>query len=1244
METRKATPGAPARGRLRQIAVTATAVTIGLGLLALLAVWLFLASLDTVPVRTWLSGQIRQATGLNVSWESARISTRGKVHLSGVRVANAPPWAVHVEDLVSIADAQIDVAPTALLAGRIRVSRLALRDVRASWVRGPQGSNLDMFATGDAPAIRDRPWSITGPQGMDVRIERMSVEDLSLAVVDIAQDGAVSLIDLSSIAASGDLSLAPDGAIGGRLALLGPEGGVPLRFLPAAPGATAAGGHILLDAGIRVIDGTATTHVRLGVVDQSLSDRLPSAFGAIVLDATAANDPAGLRIDISALDLLDGAVTGRLAARVGATDGTAHVREGTIQIDIPALPEPLLAMLPIRLDGPGQLDLAIRELGIRPSSPFVQPGGSVTLAGDLGHLVMVAGPRTLTLEAVHPDLVLSPGPDATAVLSGAVQTNRITLTNGLTPEVDIVDATVGLEGTLRANEASDVALVLAARAFDAQAPSARIALRDVALRIAVPLDGALPRRGEATLTIGPSQALLGQRAMPIPASRLDATLDDVVIDGDSPARSTGTVALSGRVGSWAMDAGAVKDPEGADVRLVLSTPSLALLQPLMAPVARAVDWHQAGANVRIAGRLGLPNTGKKSQEQAVHADLSFDVSATNVHVRQHGHGFRFPATHMDGTIRIGPAPLDVRATLAIDRPTVDGRNAPFGLAGNVAVDLSTSRPSLSARLRTTGSADPMHTDLDLQWMSGDKSLRWTVDAVLRDPGPFARLFADMPAGLTDLTNARLDLKSTGRLTGVVRHMDGAMPILYRDAVERARGSAALEALVTTGGDGPTVQDGTIRVDIDADTDTRQLRAHLDFPSAEMPSGTGRFRVADLTADVQLAATGMPDRGRVEVEGTLAIGSVTQNDADLAWPIGDLSLSIGGRLDRLASLRIDRMTLDNSRSGTHLEALAAVDLPEVPGGRRALAAEGIDRIVGRQAIAVEGTVVQDLARIAAPPETFAGTGTVRIPFRLESGDWTVYRVDAMVTSTNVSIRMPGLPLEIDGLNGHTPITEAIAVAPDGTISLVKGDGSDAWARVLFADQHPFLAGSTDVSMRRLTTGPLTLGPVAGNLRITGNSLRLDQMEAAWRGGRATGQLILDLVPGDIGVGFRGNVTGIRAGGSDEMLDANAALTASLGRMDVEGRIHLNRVGRDHVKDLLDAVDPWSENAAINRIRKLLTWGYPKSVQVEVRHNTLAATVSLGGIASVVRIDPIRGVPVAPLLRRYVGPMIPVGGKP
>jgi hypothetical protein len=467
-----------------------------------------------------------------------------------------------------------------------------------------------------------------------------------------------------------------------------------------------------------------------------------------------------------------------------------------------------------------------------------------------------------------------------------------------------------------------------------------------------------------------------------------------------------------------------------------------------------------------------------------------------------------------------------------------------------------------------------------------------------------------------------------------------LPALPADPVQSLRGDAALAFLLK----GLKVTSGEIRVDVPelgvtSRIDAREAEVEASLvlaqPSLAVKSGTQAFAASTIAAEARVR---LPrDQGFRQATVSLS-ASVAEASQDLWAPYPVKGLALSARADVSPGvLRLDKLVLDHPGGGTRLELSADAEAAS-SGNTGAGDAGGTLR---PRSLRIEGSLDQDLGAINGAPDTFHGKGRIRVPFRIESGNGNRLNVLASVESTDVSVEIPGAGFALVGARGRMPVSEEIEFSPEGRLSIVQGPGGSPWSRVRFHDMNPYLKGgwfATD----RVTWGRVEAGPLAGNLRLDRTVLALDQMQATWRGGTVTGQVVVERGSDDTRAWFKGDVTGVEAGSDGESLDANAALRVSLRHLEVDGRVQLIRLGRRHLRSLLDLWDPTLENVSANRIRKVLVVGYPRSARVRLDGGFLSARVELGGIASVIRIDEIRGIPVGPLIRRFVGGMVPVAG--
>ena len=374
--------------------------------------------------------------------------------------------------------------------------------------------------------------------------------------------------------------------------------------------------------------------------------------------------------------------------------------------------------------------------------------------------------------------------------------------------------------------------------------------------------------------------------------------------------------------------------------------------------------------------------------------------------------------------------------------------------------------------------------------------------------------------------------------------------------------------------------------------------------------------------------------RVQLDGRL--GALKQS-AVPQYRIADARFALDASHSHRADVRIARLAMSNPAAGTSMEMSGGLQLPGAEHATAGGDADLLPRVSGRRSLALVGTVVQDLAPLAAADDRITASGRVTVPFKVESGDFAVVRTRARVRMQDVAVGVPALEVSASGINGEVPILEDIALR-DGGIHLLGGGRDNAYARWRFADQHPFIGGDHFVSVRKISVRGNSFGPLAGNAEIDRNVMHVDQLEMSVLGGKVTGQCIVNVDGRDTDMLFRGNITGVKAPGSRGRLDANAAIEFRPGRLALIGRAEVLRLGRAHLRGMLDLWDPYREDDRANKLRLALVAGFPKSMRLRFTHGFADFAVALGGLGNLVRIDEIKGIALGPAMTRYVAPFI------
>ena len=360
-----------------------------------------------------------------------------------------------------------------------------------------------------------------------------------------------------------------------------------------------------------------------------------------------------------------------------------------------------------------------------------------------------------------------------------------------------------------------------------------------------------------------------------------------------------------------------------------------------------------------------------------------------------------------------------------------------------------------------------------------------------------------------------------------------------------------------------------------------------------------------------------------------------------YPIRGVSFGAELDADDTQVFALRRAYLHNAAGGTKLEVRGAYEgwrdairstevcnrgtpgCPEVPS------------MYGREAATVTGTFEQDFSPWQSTERVKSG-GSLRIPFTVESGDLSTYRVIARTEIRDLMLELPDYGLLVDDLDASIPIDQEFGTAPE--FFMVPARSDNAIAQKRFFDLYPFTSRESFLSVNQVQIGQEVIGPVAANAHFAGSTLAMDQIHAAYRGGYVTGQFRAALSKDDPLVLFRGHLTGVRVEDSKGVLDANLAMTFVPTTLIVEGKAQIVRISKDHLYEVIDALDPYHEDEDLNRVRLGLKFGYPKFVLVKLDEGLMNAKIDLGGLAGAVRIDEIKGIPVTPFLEQYVQPYL------
>lgn len=348
---------------------------------------------------------------------------------------------------------------------------------------------------------------------------------------------------------------------------------------------------------------------------------------------------------------------------------------------------------------------------------------------------------------------------------------------------------------------------------------------------------------------------------------------------------------------------------------------------------------------------------------------------------------------------------------------------------------------------------------------------------------------------------------------------------------------------------------------------------------------------------------------------------------------DLSLTGRAHSSRLESFVLDDLLLNNRGGGTRLS------LSKTLNRVGALDAGGKQQSSWRE-LNLNGEITQSLAELDTAPESFQGRGSLSAPITINSSDGASFNIKATLNLNDVNATLPGQELHIDGLNGRVQLSETIEWDAENGISLIHDSERNHFARIRYQDVQPFLSNQSFFKVDRIRWKHLEAAPIIGSLHIQNNVFSLNKLKLKKGPGTISGQLIVDYYPGAERLKFRGNATGLRVGESQDRLDGNMAFVFVPAKLEIDGRVQILRLSQQHLVELLDLLDPFREDTALNKLRLALAFGYPNFVRMEMAQGLASMKVDLGGIGgALIDIEEIRGIALGPFMSHHVAPLLP-----
>ncbi|WP_394829428.1 hypothetical protein [Pendulispora albinea] len=1247
---------------------------LGLGVLFAGAVIVALAVLYNLD-HPWIKGRVRalahSMAGIDVDYHAVHLRLREGITIDDVVVQSPAEVRAVAPELARIGRVEAGWSSALVTGSGRRIARVTATDVALTVVLdengrtsfdglGPQGpatsppepkvplshraSTLDSLAP-KLPAI-----DVTGLAATLVRtdkgqvIERMALKGVALHAGAESEGGAWHLrATLGAASAPLDLDVARE------------QGSAP---------AGDAHGRFWLAADLTSSELTAT--VDLEVPKQSFVQGL-GATHVLHAEARARLDP-GLGRTTIAIPSARGA--GGIVTVEGALElpdaGPPFVRHAAGDVDFVRL----LAMLPHDLVpvrprlGRGQLHYRVDNLALD-ALPRLNADAKVAIDADFADVKLDRPEADVDVGLAKLSAHVEPAADASLTVKASLSIDEGTIatrTDNVAMKGVALDvmATQAGDGALTGNATLDVAALTSGD----RAPrgGTRIAARGGKLgvrveRLAIDRAAPLASRGAITVTTELASLDLGTPSLRAKLDRLTLRsqtslsgrapyalnadvnaagleLTDagghplaqtpihvgVAIDGaqpdlERPRASRGTAHVALEAGAVHAKLDATKGVDDLQLALESNAPTLGPVRPFLPPdVAKKVPLERMAATLRSRGRVERIFGAAPSLEQ--HAEIAIEhpayekVSARSVALVLDAKGSMLhPA--LDGDVRF-------------EKLTVDGANASDDRV-TFAAALDREALALQLRLATEGRAQAKLSTA-LAFDRDRRAVTYAIEGSAARLAPLATFASVVPAlrGL-DLSKLEVGVAGHGALVGAVADVDRNGVLRLQPALRRTAwldGSLDLHAKQLHWSDGNTAlraPEVTLAAKLGTKGERRTVSGHLAMGALHVASGTRDFDVAGLRDEITASLEGDLAEPRIELTQRTAVEALKQDVVSM-YPIGHATAALVARRDRHGVIQVSSLEIANGAGGTKLSVAGAFDPNE-----------------SQRRLALRGTLHQDLARLSNAPGLLQGRGTSDVAFQLESPNLSTFRVSADARVAGATVRLPRSGVVVEGADGEVPISVALRVGKNG-VRMIREDRDNPFSALRFADQHPLLSRGSFISIRSLVLPQVSISPLVGNLQIEQNIISLRQFEMGIRGGRVTGLCALDWNGEESTLDMHVRADGVKSS-RGEPFSGNAALAISAGEHSIEGRADILQIGKRHFIDLLDLQDPFHADPAFNRVRSALGFGYPDRLRVTFNHGFASVHVTFGGLARLVSVGDIRGIPIGPLIDRFVGPVFP-----
>lgn len=1220
------------RQRLARITAGVLLVLVAALVLVLGTAVVALHNLDRPWLKQRIVSRVEEATGLQLDYQTAQVAVFSGLRLEGLVVRTPAPFQGFAPELLRVGSVEARWSLGALLSKTPRVDEASVRDVAFTLVADDAGpTSLSVLMGSRAPAPSPPPGASLGASQQAAALlasappfGKVEVSGVSLAYVRVRSGEVIERGALRGVAAEVESKHLEEGWK--VFASMG-QTPTPLALEVSREGPALLSAQARLELALSAEVGASAAHARvdLDIARQTFDPRLTLRellHGTV--SAKFEGEKRHIVLELERTRLTDSAEVQAQVVLPDAAEVPPVVTRALVELDLGRLLQQVPAEWRLFSLERGKVHLDAQEVTLS-AMPQLGAQGRLGLDAELSSLRLVQDGLRVALAGGHVSLVATPDPQKGLAAQLAIALQGLEV--GGPTALRVPKARVELKGhQLRPEPSSpiqvagDVAVSGMVDALDVRPAGSHVVAERLGFQLQAPLVGEPPFALKADVPVASLQVVMadGRELLKGPL-HLKFNVSDAFPRMDEPRLSRARAQLELEVGTVHASMEATKGSEEVAYTLAVQTPDLVAARPFIPEsVAARLPWKHLGVDLASTGKLAALFSSSPRVEHRTELRLQRpgwdDVSASTLAVvlSSRGDAWRHQGVlelQLEG-LRMGENELGSHhqtLTLEVDRHKPSLR---LGLTSQAGLKVA-----LETALRFDRKARALHCDI-----KGDLPPLGALSVLLAK--------ARVPAEL-DFSRLAVSGELHGTLLGVISDIaaDGT-PSLASTLPRSAffEGNAVMDVHgLRWKQEGQSLHVSALHWLLESHAEGTRRTVHHSLMADKLSVGLGERRLSfyEVSSDTTATFTEKWEADEIELKQRLKVHSLEQKPA-LPYPVQELEGSFSARRDPNGVIHIPDLQLSNAGTSTQLTVKGRLDLDD-----------------NRRRLAVQGLLEQDLSKLAQPGR-FEGSGMVRVEFRVASPDLVIFRTFSDVLLQNVNLRLPESGLTIETLDGRVPLTEDVEFS-EGQVRLLNDLDVNPYSMLRFADQHPLLSRNGFMSVASITTPFISISPLAGNLAIDQNVFSMRQLELGVRGGRVTGQCLLDWRGKQSTLEAHVRATGVQSS-RGEPFDGNAAVVISGQDRSVNGRAEILRIGNRHLLDLLDLEDPHHTDPATNRVRYALGVGYPEHVRVSFNHGFGSLSITMGGLARMLSIDEIRGIPMGPIVDRVIDSMSPPEASP